>query len=60
LRQIAAEAAGAGAIESFVYRGSHRTTKGMAYSYFTHFEQGNANVTITLNAAGKIAGLDIS
>ena len=59
LRQIAAEAAGAGAMESFVYRGSHRTTKGMAYAYFTHFEQGNANVTITLNAAGKIAGLDI-
>jgi pimeloyl-ACP methyl ester carboxylesterase len=60
LRQVAAEVARAGAMESFVYRGSHRAAKGTAYAYFAHFELGNANVTITLNAAGKIADLDIS
>ena len=60
LKQVAAQLAGAGPMESFVYRGSHRAAKGMAYAYFAHFEQGNANVTITLNAAGKIADLDIT
>jgi pimeloyl-ACP methyl ester carboxylesterase len=60
LRQIASQASGGGQLESFVYRGAHRSAKGMAYGYFAHFVQANANVTITLNSAGKVADLDIS
>jgi pimeloyl-ACP methyl ester carboxylesterase len=60
LRQIASQASGIGALESFVYRGARRSTKGMVYGYLAHFVQANANVTITLNTAGKVADLDIS
>ncbi|MDP9024950.1 MAG: alpha/beta hydrolase [Candidatus Eremiobacteraeota bacterium] len=60
LRQIASHGSDKGAMESFGYRGAHRSTKGMAYEYLAHFVQANANVTITLNAAGKVADMDIS
>ncbi len=33
---------------------------GAAYEYFAHFVHANANVTFTLNAAGKVADLDIT
>ena len=33
LRQIASQASGRGPMESFVYRGAHRSPKGMAYGY---------------------------
>jgi TAP-like protein len=60
LRQIASQAAGKGALESFVYRGASRFKKGMAYGYLAHFVQANANVRFTLNAAGKVTECDIS
>jgi len=60
LRQMASTTTSTGQLESFVYRGARRSTKGMAYVYFAHFVQANANVTFTLNAAGKVADMDIS
>ena len=60
LSQVASEASAKGQLESFVYRGMHRSTKGTVYEYFAHFVQGNAKVTITLNFAGKVADLDAS
>jgi hypothetical protein len=60
LRQIASSTTGTGPLESFVYRGAHRSPKGVAYGYLAHFVQANANVAFTLNAAGKVADMDIS
>lgn len=60
MKGIAANLSGVGALETFVYRGATKTAKGTAYVYLAHFAEFDARLTVTLDASGKIADMDIS
>lgn len=60
VKEFSSESAGFGELQSFVYRSVTASNKGKTYRYLAHFAQGTANVTLTLDPAGKIALFDVT
>lgn len=60
VKSFVAQVADLGPIESFIFKGSHASDKGTTYLYLVHFDGMNALASFTLDARGRIAGLDVS
>ena len=60
VKTLAAQLASVGSIDAFIYKGSHRGTKGTTYVYLVHFDNANALASFTLDTSGHFSALDIS
>ena len=60
LKGLASDFAGVGSLQAIVFKGASKSQKAQIYKYLMRFEQGNVLATFTLNAEGRIAGIDLS
>jgi pimeloyl-ACP methyl ester carboxylesterase len=60
LKGFAADASGLGRLQTFVFKGVQKSSRGSVYKYLLRFTQGNATATFTLNLSNRIEALDIS
>ncbi len=60
LNGLASDLAGAGSLQAIVFKGTSGPPKAQTYKYLMRLERANVLATFTLNASGRISGIDLS
>jgi pimeloyl-ACP methyl ester carboxylesterase len=57
---LASDFAGVGALQAIIFKGTSGAPNARVYKYLMRMEEGNVLATFTLNASGRISGIDLS